>query len=98
MSQKEVSRDGLRCRSQVGVSSGGLFWRSQGEVSGGGFRGMSLLDVSGGGLWGDFRGKAQVEDSGFKSQAMVSQHGLRGRSQEEDFNVEEVFSPTMNMF
>ena len=42
--------------------------------------GMSLLEVSGGGLWGDFRGKAQVEDSGFKSPAMVSRHGLRVRS------------------
>ena len=42
--------------------------------------GMSLLEVSGGGLWGDFRGKAQVEDSGFKSQAMVSRHSLRVRS------------------
>ena len=41
--------------------------------------GMSLLEVSGGGLWGDFRGKAQVEDSGFKSQVMVSRHGLRVR-------------------
>ena len=84
MSQKEVSRDGLRCRSQVGslleVSFGGLRGRSQGEVSEGGLMGMSLLEVSGGGLWGDFRGKAQVEDSGFKSPAMVSRHGLRVRS------------------
>ena len=50
----------------------------------GGLRGGSQEDVSGGrlggGLWGDFRGKAQVEDSGFKSQAMVSRHGLRVRS------------------
>ena len=42
----EVSRGGLRGRSQGEVSGGGLFWRSLSEVSGGG-----LEEVSGGGLW-----------------------------------------------
>ena len=69
-------RWGLFWRSLSEVSGGGL----RGEVSGGGLRGMSLLEVSGGGLLGDFMGKAHVEDSGFKSQAMVSRHSLRVRS------------------
>jgi hypothetical protein len=47
MSQKEVSREGLRCRSQEGVSSGGLFQKSQGEVSGGSLFWRSLSEVSG---------------------------------------------------
>ena len=41
----EVSRGGLRGRSQGEVSGGGLFWRSLSEVSGG-----VLEEVSGGGL------------------------------------------------